>query len=126
MTLKNILLSICGFLLLGIAFVGCFVPILPTTPFILLSTACFTGNPKVRSWILKNKFFSEHLTNYKERTGLKKSTVILSLSFLWAMLFLSMLAMKTFWGTFLLCFVGIAVTIHIVMIAQPKKYKSDV
>lgn len=115
------LLTLAGFVLLAIGAFGAFVPILPTTPFVLAASACFTGNPAIRSWLLKSKFFQEHLTNYQQRTGLATQTVTISLGFLWVTLCLSMLAIGALWSVLLLSMVGIAVTIHILCIARPKK-----
>ncbi len=121
MNAKNIFLTAAGFLLLGLGAVGAFVPILPTTPFVLTASACFAGNPKLRGWLLKSAFFQEHLTNYQRRTGLQKRTVCVSLTFLWGMLCLSMALSGKLWVVLLLCGVGIAVTLHILCIARPKK-----
>lgn len=118
--MKSILLTISGFLLLGVGFVGVFLPLLPTTPFVLAASACFTGNPTLRNKLLRSKFFHEHVTNYQQRTGLKKSTVFISLAVLWGGLSTSMIAMGKLWAVFLLSAVGIAVTVHILWIARPR------
>lgn len=120
MSAKNLLLTATGFLLLGIGAVGVVIPILPTTPFVITASACFAGNPRVRAWLMKSRFFAEHITNYRQRTGLRKGTVTLSLGFLWGMLSLSMLAVGRLWVTLLLSGIGIAVTVHILWIARPK------
>ncbi len=120
MTARNILLTIGGFLFLGIGAVGLVVPILPTTPFVLVASACFTGNPAIRSRLLRVTFFREHLTNYQQRTGLKASTVGVSLAFLWVTLCVSMLLTRQLWCTLLLTGIGAAVTVHILCVAKPK------
>ena len=121
MSARAVLLTAGGFLLLGLGAVGMLVPILPTTPFVLAASACFTGNPAIRAKLLKITFFREHLTNYRQRTGLKKRTVAVSLGFLWVMLCVSMLVIGTLWCTLLLTCVGAAVTAHLLFIARPKK-----
>ena len=121
MSAKNLLLTAIGFLLLGIGAVGVVIPVLPTTPFVITASACFAGNPRIRAWLMKNRFFAEHITNYQQRTGLQKDTVALSLGFLWGMLSLSMLAVNRLGITLLLSGIGIAVTVHIFWIAHPRK-----
>lgn len=121
MSVKNILLTAAGFLLLGIGAVGVVLPILPTTPFVITASACFAGNPRIRAWLMKSRFFAEYITNYRQRTGLKQSTVALSLGFLWGMLGLSMLVMGRLWVVLLLSGIGIAVTVHILWMARPRK-----
>ncbi len=119
--MKKRLLSIVGCLLLGIGAIGIVVPVLPTTPFVIGASACFTANPKLQAWLYKNKFFAEHIDNYKQRTGLKRATVIKSLVFLWGLLVVSMVTIGKFAMMLVLLGIGTAVTIHILMIARPKK-----
>ena len=118
--LKGFLLSILGFVLLALGAIGIFLPVWPTTPFVLLAVATFSAHPTMQQHILKIKFINEHATNYKRRTGLKKSNVILSLAFLWVSMGLSMLVSKTPWITVMLLVIGIAVTTHILCISRPK------
>ena len=117
---KNAIKIVFGFLLLAVALIGMVVPIWPSTPFILLAIWCFSSHPKIRNYLLKNKFISDHYYNYTKRVGLKKSSVIISLSFLWVTLLTSMALIKTTFSFLLLLSVGVAVTIHIVCIAKPK------
>lgn len=118
---KGRLLVILGFLLLGLGAIGIFLPILPTTPFVLAAAACFSGNKRLSAWLRKSRFFSDYLTSYSERTGLRKSTVIISLVFLWIMMGISVAWLKTLWASILLPAIGIAVTVHILYMSLPKK-----
>jgi uncharacterized membrane protein YbaN (DUF454 family) len=65
-------------------------------------------------------FFNKYIQNYKHRTGLPKTTVIVSLVFLWAMLLISCVLSASIWMIILLGVVGICVTIHILMVSKPK------
>jgi uncharacterized membrane protein YbaN (DUF454 family) len=121
MILKSKLLIILGFILLVLGGIGIFLPILPTTPFVLAAAACFSGNAKLTAWLRKSRFFSDYITNYKERTGLRKSTVLISLVFLWVMLGISILHIQSLWAYVLLPVIGIAVTVHILFMSLPKK-----
>ena len=121
MTLKTLLLTGLGFVLLLLGAIGAFLPVLPTVPFVLAASACFSANPKCRTWLHKSAFFREYIDNYRHRAGLKRSTLAISLTFLWTALLLSMFAISQLWGFVLLSCVGIAVTIHLLCIARPKK-----
>lgn len=121
MFVKKVLLTIIGFVLLGIGAIGIFIPIWPTTPFVLLAVACFSVNPKLKAKLMKVDFIRDHSVNYKERTGLTKRTVIISLAFLWVSMGISMIVTHTGWLTLLLATIGIAVTIHILCMARPKR-----
>lgn len=118
--IKTIFLSVLGFMLLGIGAVGLVIPVWPTTPFIILSAACFSCSPKLREKIMRISFFKEHIENYKYRQGLSLKTVCISLCYLWVMLLISAFLISTYWVALLLCGVGIAVTLHIVLMARGK------
>ena len=123
MKIKERFLIVFGFMLLMLGIVGLFVPILPTTPLVLLASGCFSSSQRLSSWLKKSQLFGDYITNYKERKGLKKITVIKSLSFLWTMLILSMVVIHSLWSTILLPSIGVAVTIHVLWMARPKALK---
>lgn len=100
--------------------VGLLLPVLPTTPFLLLAVACFSTSPRLKANIMKVKLFREYVENYQNRTGLPHKTVILSLCYLWSMLLLSMFLVQTIWIICLLSLVGVSVTIHILYMAKGK------
>lgn len=120
MRLKIILLTGLGFLSLTMGVIGLFLPIWPTTPFVLASAACFSASPRLRARVMRLPFFKDHIENYERRTGLSRKIVFQSLGFLWGMLLLSMALLKTLWLCLLLTGVGIAVTIHILWMARAK------
>ena len=120
MTLKGILLTGLGFVLLAIGAIGVFLPVWPTTPFVLLAMASFSGNPAMQRRMLSVKFINEHAVNYRRRTGLTRGNVILSLSLLWVSMCISALVAGRLWVTVLLAAVGLMVTVHILCIARPK------
>ena len=120
MTLKNRLLILCGFILLAVVAVGIFVPVLPTTPFVLAAAGCFSGSPALRGWLMKSKLFGDYIANYQSRAGLKKRTVTVSLVFLWATLSVSAACIRALWAYILMPLIGIAVTIHILYMARPR------
>lgn len=123
--MKQKLLVILGFLLLGLAFAGLFIPVWPTTPFVLLAAGCFSTSPKLSAWLRKSKLFNDYLTNYKERTGLKKGTVIKSLSFLWITLSISAAVINKTWGYIVMPLIAVIITVHILCMARPKAKVSE-
>ena len=120
MMLKTLLLTIIGFVFLMLGAIGIFLPVWPTTPFILLAVASFSVNPTMQQRIMKIKVINEHATNYKKRIGLKKSTVVFSLTFLWISMGISMFVSETQWVNVTLLLIGLAVTTHIILISIPK------
>ncbi|MGI6576960.1 MAG: DUF454 family protein [Eubacteriales bacterium] len=61
MQLKSIVLTALGLLFLVLGAIGLFVPVWPTTPFVLLSVACCSSAPRVRALIMQFPF-SENTT----------------------------------------------------------------
>ena len=121
MKIKNVLLCGVGFLMLALGAIGLFLPVWPTTPFILVASGCFVSTPALYARIIKIPFVSEYIRNYRDRKGISGRTVAVSLIFLWGMLAVSALHVGKPWIICLLALIGIAVTVHIVWIAKPGK-----
>lgn len=117
MKIQTILLTGVGLLLLGIGAIGVFVPILPTTPFVLGAVGCLSGTPRLRNRIIKIPIIREYIENYRDRRGLPVKTVVSSLFFLWGMMVVSMIVVNKVWLTILLSFIGLSVSVHIVWIS---------
>jgi len=75
---------IAGTICLALGAVGIILPILPTTPFLLASAACyFKSSPKMHKWLLNNKWFGDYIKNYQEGKGIPKKTKFIALTTLW-------------------------------------------
>lgn len=105
-----------GCLLLCIGGIGVFLPILPTTPFVLLAMACFAKEPKFQAWIRRSAFFCEYLDAYQQRRGISGRILVRSLFFLWGMLGLSAFLVGKLWLAILFVGIGTAVTTHLVQL----------
>jgi uncharacterized membrane protein YbaN (DUF454 family) len=82
--LFRVFLLIGGTFSLGLGAIGVFLPILPTTPFLLISAACYMrSSERMHKWILNNRWFGEYLRNYQEGKGIPLKTKILALTVLW-------------------------------------------
>jgi uncharacterized membrane protein YbaN (DUF454 family) len=125
MGVKGVLLAGAGVALLLLGLIGLFLPVWPTTPFVLAAFGCLASAPRLRALILRVPFFREYIENYRARRGLKRGTVAASLVFLWGMLSLSVYLTRRFWLALLLTGIGVAVTVHILMVAGPKEDHGD-
>ena len=70
-----------GFLALGIGLIGVILPILPTTPFLLVTSFCFArGSERFHTWFTNSNIYKKHLERFvKERAmTLKQKVVLLS------------------------------------------------
>jgi uncharacterized membrane protein YbaN (DUF454 family) len=115
--IKTIVWVILGFLFLALGAVGLLLPVWPTTPFVLVTAACFSRTPRLRARVMNVSFFREYLHCYHQKSGLSLKTVGISLGYLWGMLLLSMVLISKWWLLVFLNAVGIAVSFHILMMA---------
>jgi uncharacterized membrane protein YbaN (DUF454 family) len=70
-----------GFFFLGIAVLGIFLPLLPTTPFVLLATACFArSSEKWHRWMLQNETFGPMIRNWEEHRCIRCRLKVISIT----------------------------------------------
>lgn len=88
---------ITGILALALGVIGVFLPILPTTPFILLAAWCFYhGSPRFHAWIVNHPKFGPIIEEYGNEEGLTRETKIRALVMTWvAILLTSVFVLKT-------------------------------
>lgn len=118
--MSKIILPFFGFLFLTLGAIGIFLPIWPTTPFVLLGVACFSSTPRIKLWIMKNRFFKEHINNYEKRNGLSLKIFLTSIIWLWSMLILSIILVWKMNYTILFVLIGLFVTIHLIIMSKPR------
>ena len=120
--IKNRLIFIGGFISLVFGIIGIFIPVLPTTPFLLLASAAFAkSSERFDRWLLNNKILGSYIKNYREGKGLPLKMKLISLSLLCITIIISILfLMGMLWVQILLICIAIAVSVHIILI-KPKK-----
>jgi hypothetical protein len=109
------LLAALGLISLSLGVIGIFIPLLPTTPFLLLSAALFMKSSKrLYDWLLNHKYLGIYLKNYLHHKTISKQSKISSLSLLWITITISVIFFteKIIFKIVLLA-IAIAVTIHI-------------
>jgi uncharacterized membrane protein YbaN (DUF454 family) len=93
------LLIILGFISLGLGFVGILLPVIPTAPFLLLTSFCFVrSSEKINKWLLNSKIYKKHLETFaKNKVMTVKGELILlicvSMMLLTSMYFIDKLVM---------------------------------
>ena len=77
--------NIIGTVSLFFGFIGVLLPILPTTPFVLLSAACYyKGSERLHGWLSRNEVFGPMIKDYEEHGGMRKATKRKALMIMWA------------------------------------------
>ena len=88
--LVRLVLIVLGFLFLIIGAIGTIMPLLPTTPFLLLAAACFfRSSPGFHDLLLKNRFFGSTIKNFHEGKGMPRQTKIISIATMWVFVSIS-------------------------------------
>ncbi len=119
--LIQVLLITTGTFFVGVGIAGIFIPILPTTPFLLISAALYARSSKrFYNWLINNRIFGRYIRNYREGKGIPLKVKIITTILLWITIgYSAIFAIDIFWVRFLLVIIAIGVTIHIVRI-RPK------
>jgi len=77
MKIKKYIFVVLGCICLGLGTVGVFLPILPTTPFYLLTVFFFANSSqKLHDWFLGTKLYQKHLDSFVKQRGMLRSTKI--------------------------------------------------
>lgn len=83
--------NVVGGVALALAALGVALPLLPTTPFLLVAAACFMrGSPRMYQWLTQNRLFGPYLLAYQEQKAVSIRVKIVALVFMWASLLYSM------------------------------------
>ena len=103
--------------------IGVFIPILPTTPFLLLAAALYLrSSEKMYAWMFENRYFGEYLRNYRDGKGIPLGSKQLTIVVLWAAIAYSILFVSTHWVMSLaLVVIAVAVTAHLLLIPTLRK-----
>jgi len=121
--LKPLLLTV-GTISLVLGAIGIFLPILPTTPFLLLSAACYLrSSERMYNWLLGNRWFGKYIKNYREGRGIPLKTKIIAVTVLWVgILYSTIMVVNEFLVAQLaLLIIAIGVSIHLVRLPTFKK-----
>jgi uncharacterized membrane protein YbaN (DUF454 family) len=108
------LLNVVGVLAVLLGILGIFLPLLPTTPFLLLASACFArGSKPLHNWLLNHRVFGEYLRNFEEGKGIPLKAKIVVTALLWGSLSWSMAQVDALALRLALAAIGSAVTVYL-------------
>jgi uncharacterized membrane protein YbaN (DUF454 family) len=120
--LKRGLFVFAGTVSLGLACFGIVLPILPTTPFLLLSAGCYLkGSKRMHTWLLNHKLFGQYIRNYVEGKGISLKAKVFMLTLMWiAISYAALFTVPLLIIQVALFVIALAVTIHLIKVPTYK------
>jgi uncharacterized membrane protein YbaN (DUF454 family) len=109
------LLLLAGTLCVGLAVLGMFFPILPTTPFLLLAAFCYArSSRRFYHWLITNRWFGSYIRNYRAGLGIPLLQKMLTLALLWSSIGYAVgFVITAWWGRLVLLGIAAGVTVHL-------------
>ena len=106
----------------GLGIIGVFVPILPTTPFLLLAAACYArSSERFYQWLMNNRIFGSYVRSYIEGRGMPVRIKLITIGLLWLTIGLSVaFVVQNMVVRIVLVCIATGVTVHIALIKKRK------
>jgi uncharacterized membrane protein YbaN (DUF454 family) len=113
-TVIRYVLLVAGSISLAIGVIGIFIPVLPTTPLLLITAYCYLRSSKrMYNWLIHHRILGIYIYNYLEHKAVPRKTKIGAIVFLWLTLIISILLIGNWYVRTILMVVGICVSIHL-------------
>lgn len=121
--LARLLWNAVGTFFLALGLIGIPLPLLPTTPFLLIAAACYLrGSRRMHNWMMMNRYFGAYLKDYLEGNGLAIRTKIVAASVLWGVIvFSAAFATESAIVRVGLLAVAVGVTIHLLTLETKRR-----
>jgi uncharacterized membrane protein YbaN (DUF454 family) len=112
-----------GTIAVGLGFLGIFLPLLPTTAFLLLAAWAYARSSKrFYNWLLNNRLFGKYISAYLQGKGMPLISKVSTLVLLWITILASILFfIENMYGRIILLLVAIGVTVHILTLPTYRK-----
>ncbi|MFT5702104.1 MAG: uncharacterized membrane protein YbaN (DUF454 family) [Desulforhopalus sp.] len=108
------LLKVGACICIGLGVLGAFLPVLPTTPFLILATVLsYNSSPKIRRWLLDHPVFGGTIRNYLENRAISITALRSALVTLWLCLLVSICLVSNIWVGTMLLVIGSLVTLYL-------------
>ena len=119
----KIVLIILGVVSLTLGIIGIFLPLLPTTPLLLLAAWCFVrSSERVYRWLVSNRYFGEYIRNFRENRAIPLHAKVVAVSMIWLTIGYCVVVILDKWLLrIMLLAVAVAVTWHILSYATLHK-----
>lgn len=124
MDIRKAILIFAGTMCLALGVLGMFLPLLPTTVFLLMAAYCYSrSSERFHTWLLNNRFCGSYISNYKSGKGISIRQKISTIAILWASISFSIWMLSAgFWLTLLLVAIAVGVSLHLILL---KNYRPE-
>lgn len=117
----RVFLLIVGSMAVVLGVAGIFLPILPTTPFLLLAAACYVrSSRRFYTWLISHPVLSRYILDYLDGRGIPRRAKYYTLTVLWLTMILSMVIVPYWQVAVLLGFIGLSVSLYILRLPVPE------
>jgi uncharacterized protein len=124
MDIRKGVLIFTGTVCVALGVLGMFLPLLPTTVFLLMAAYCYSkSSERFHNWLLNNRWCGAYISNYKSGKGISIRQKISTIVILWLSMGFSIWILSAgFWLTLLLLMIATGVTLHLVLL---KTYRPE-
>ena len=114
--------NIAGCLAVLLGVIGIFLPLLPTTPFLLLAAACFArGSTRMHGWLLQHPLFGKFLSDYEQGRGIPARAKVVALLMMWTSLLVAIWRVDAPAVHLLLAAIGAGVSIYLLRLPTARR-----
>ena len=112
------LLMTCGTLCVALGVIGIFLPLMPTTVFLLMAAACYArSSDRFYQKLVNHRFLGVYIRNSRDGRGMRRRDKNITVGLLWISIGATMVwTTHAWWLRALLAAIAIGVTIHVVKI----------
>lgn len=118
--MKNIILIFVGSFSLSLGLFGMLIPILPTTPFLLLTAYCYCrGSKRLYNKFITNRYLGKIIKPYLNGAEIPKRAKFIAITMIWCSILASIVKVEPLYLKSILFLIGIAVSCYLIF-HQPK------
>ncbi|MCF8243192.1 MAG: YbaN family protein [Melioribacteraceae bacterium] len=112
----KILLIITGWILVALGVIGIFLPLMPTTIFLILAAAAFAkSSDRLYNWLINNKYLGKYIRDYREQRGMPLRAKIMAIIMLNLTIgYSALFVIEKLYVQIILFVIAISVTIYLI------------
>ena len=122
--ITKLTLNIIGSIAVLLAIAGIFLPLLPTTPFLLLASACYLkGSKRLHGWLMNNRHLGPYIEGIQKGRGIPLRAKIITIAVLWASILFSIYKVDMLAVKFIMPLIGLATSTMVLRMKTLKEQR---